>query len=121
MTEFFIDGGDSVGSKWGGYLAWPAPLRAAYDERLRVMYADARTWLIQCDVSLAFDDSRDFFALIEGTDWEFDDDSCSDFIAVWNDTLGVAAQGFGTRGSMFAEVVSDSVGDHYLSGKWVVR
>ena len=120
MSEFFIDGGDSV-SKWGGYPAWPESLRAAYDLRVRVMYSEARDWLIDLDTSLDTDDQRDFFALIEGTDWEFDDDSCSDDIAVWNDALGVAAQGFGTCGSMYAEVVSDSVGDHYLSGRWVVR
>ena len=120
MSEFFIVGGDSV-SKWGGYPAWPEPLRAAYDERVRVMYSDARDWLIDLDISLDSNDRRDFFALIEQTSWEFSDDPCSDDIAVWNDALGVAAQGFGTRGSMYAEVVSDSVGDHYLSGKWVVR
>ena len=39
MSEFFIGGGDSQG-RWGGYPAWPEPLRAAYDERLRVMYSD---------------------------------------------------------------------------------
>ena len=120
MSEFFIDGGDSV-SKWGGYPAWPEPLRAAYDERVRVMYSEARDWLIDLDTSLDTDDQRDFFALIEGTSWEFADDSCSDEICVWNDGLRVATQGFSTRGELWAEVVSDSVGDHYLSGKWVVR
>jgi hypothetical protein len=108
MTEFFIDGGDSVG-RWGGLDAWPKSLRAAYDERVRLMYSDARDWLIGCDDSL------------DNTGWEFSDDPCSDDICVWNDALGVAVQGFGTRGSMYGEVVSDSVGDHYLSGRWVVR
>ena len=120
MTEFFIDGGDSVG-RWGGLDAWPEPLRAAYDERVRVMYSDARDWLIDLDDSLDTDDQRDFFALVEATGWEFDDDPCSDEICVWHDGLGVAVQGFSTRGSMYAEVISDSVGDHYLSGRWVVR
>ena len=120
MTEFFIDGGDSVG-KWGGLDAWPEPLRAAYDKRVRAMYGEARAWLIGCDDSLDNTDQRDFFALIDQTSWEFSDDPCSDEICVWNDGLGVATQGFSTRGSMYAEVVSDSVGDHYLSGRWVVR
>ena len=120
MSEFFIDGGDSVG-RWGGYPAWPEPLRAAYDERVRAMYNEARSWLIGCDDSLGDTDKRDFFALIEGTGWEFSDDPCSDDICVWNDGLRVATQGFSTRGELWAEVVSDSVGDHYLSGKWIVR
>ena len=120
MSEFFIGGGDSQG-RWGGYPAWPKALRAAYDERVRAMYSEARAWLIDLDISLDTDDQRDFFALIDQTSWEFADDPCSDDIAVWHDGLGVATQGFGTRGELWAEVVSDSVGDHYLSGKWVVR
>ena len=120
MSEFFIDGGDSQG-RWGGYPAWPEALRAAYDERVLAMYNEARSWLIDLDTSLDTDDQRDFFALIEATGWEFSDDPCSDEICVWHDGLGVATQGFSTRGSMYAEVVSDSVGDHYLSGRWVVR
>jgi hypothetical protein len=115
---FHIDGGDTTG-KWGGLERWPAPLLEVYNARIDAIYDEARTWLISKDDTLFIEDKRDFFGIVNSTDWQYEGEGGSDAITVWNDTLGVECFGFDARGTLMAEIEGRGEAG-YLTGKYIV-